>query len=80
MMPLVNPSMLQFELIHAIPYQAKAFDADMRLALNTKDGRPKKDLLLELESTRIPVPFIPGQYSVDGAIIDDPITWACDLD
>ena len=40
-----------------------------------KMAHPKK-VSLELESMRVPVQFIPGQYSVHGVIIDDQITWA----
>jgi hypothetical protein len=76
MLPIVKPGKLVFQLIAAIPHQARAFDADMRLALNTADGSSKKDLLLELESMPVPVKFLPGHYSDDGVIIEDPMTWA----
>jgi hypothetical protein len=76
MLPIVKPGKLAFQLSAATPYQAKAFDADMRLSLNTADGSSRKDLLLELESMPVPVKFLPGHYSVDGVIIEDPMTWA----
>jgi hypothetical protein len=48
----------------------------MRLALNTADGSSKRDVLLELESMPVPVKILPGHYSVDVVIIEDPMTWA----
>ena len=57
MPPMLNPAKLQFQMTNATSFQAKAFDADMRLTLNTTDGSSKKDLLLEIESMPVPVSF-----------------------